>query len=155
MSGIGIPAARGGSQHHLAHRRSGVAHGEVAGLHGSLSPGALAAHQRVAVGRAYRCGHHANLAALGIEFVGYQGGQPGVDALAHLHVFADHGYRVVGIQLDERQGIRRSRKHDGRAGCLAAGGFTHDGAPALELAEGGDDADNSAVARWMAWRIRA
>ena len=77
------------------------------------APGGVAVELRVAGGTL-----DPHLRPVGVELLGDQGGDAGVDALAAVHVRGEHGDRVVGC--DAEIGVERVAAAAGAAGLVVA-----------------------------------
>ena len=101
-----FPLLRRRAHQHGAGAGAGLAHLLEGVGHGVAATGALQVAERqvgVALGVS-RCAFDLHLAPVGVQFLGHQGGEAGVAALAHLHMLGDHGDGAIGG--DSNEGVR-------------------------------------------------
>ena len=103
VAGLGAEPRGGGLDEHRPRPGAGLAQLVPGIVDGGGAAGALNPHQGVAVelgvGRRFL---DLDLAPVGVELLGDDGGEAGVVALAHLLVLGDHRHPAVGADLDER-----------------------------------------------------
>jgi hypothetical protein len=121
---IHLPGLRGGFLQHLPRRGAGLAQLRVGVGHGGAAAGALhrAPEQVVVQGVVGGSAFHADVLPGHFQFLGHQGGQAGIHALAHLQMLDQHGHDAVRGDADEGVGGEglASRSRQGQLG--GAGG---------------------------------
>jgi hypothetical protein len=172
------PGLAGRGQQHGLHARTQLAVLAVAVLHRVGAAGEVHAHAGVDVGAALVAEARAHPRPVGLELLGTDHRQPGLDALAHVHAVAPDGGGAVGRDVHEglgplgrvlprrqaRRALAQRRRREGRQRQTAEAGDAGDQEMAARgrgavlqqqlLEHGGLLQASARAASWTAARMR-